>query len=251
MFDEAITDDVLQLSRPDTQWLSTGWNGGTSRCDVAYNMTVPHGWDRTDVHSYIGERRQDAGFSTEGPTLLTGVGMQHLRGARLGPVVGYATVGLSNPAALPMDPPEGDVEPGVHDGAFDQADREIVDDDDSATRPRNGTVNIIVGTTRSLTDAAEANLLTVVAEAKAATLLAAVGIPGTTSDAVVVASDPAGESTTFTGSSTAVGAAARACVRDAIRASFQSRYAEESAPDSVETAKHGVTTRRRAEVFSP
>lgn len=251
MFEARVTDDVLQLSRPDTRWLSTGWDGGTSRGDVAYNMTVPHGWDRTDIRSYASERRRDAGFTREGPTLLTGVGMQHLRGARLGPVVGYATVGLSNPAALPMDPPGGDVEPGVHDGALDPVGADVVDGDDSATRPRHGTVNIIVGTTRSLTAAARANLLTVIAEAKAATVLSAIGVPGTTSDAVIVATDPAGESTPFTGSSTTVGAAARACVRDAIWASFQSRYADESPPDSVETAEHGVTTRRRAEVFSP
>jgi len=232
MFETAVSDGVLRLRRPGTRWLSTGWGGGLTRADAAYNVSVPEGWERTDVGPYLRERLDGAGFESGGPALLTGVGMEHARGARLGPAVAYATVGLSNPAALPMDPADGDGTPT----------REL---------PRTGTVNLLVGTTRALDGAALANLLAVVAEARAATLLSLAGFPGTTSDAVVVGTDETGEPAQFTGSATPVGAAARACVREAVAASFRSRYADRDVPETVADAEYGVVTDRRAEVFTP
>jgi adenosylcobinamide hydrolase len=232
MFETTISDDVLGLHRPGTRWLSTGWDGGFERAEAAYNVTVPEGWERTDVGTYINERRDRAGFTASGPTLLTGVEMHHARGARLGSVVAYATVGLSNPAALPMEP-TGTKE-RRSDGPFSV-----------------GTVNLVVGTTRCLNEAALATLLGVVVEAKAATLLAESNFPGTTTDAVIVGSDERGETTTFAGSATAIGTAARACVREAVRASFRSRYAEREVPHSVADAEHGIVTDQRAEVFTP
>lgn len=207
MFETTVTDGVLRLHQPGARWLSTGWDGSFERAEVAYNITVPEGWERTDIGAYIEECRERAGFTVTGPTLLTGVEMQHARGARLDPVVAYATVGLSNPAALPMDPTGAEG-------------KQIAD------LPDIGTVNLVVGTTRCLDEAALANLLSIVVEAKTATLLAETGFPGTTSDAVVVGSDKSGEPATFSGSATAIGAAARACVREAVRASFRSRYAD-------------------------
>ena len=232
MFETTISDGVFRLCRPEMRWLSTGWDGGFERGEVAYNVTVPEGWERTDVGTYIDERREQAGFTASGPTLLTGVEMHHARGARLGSVVAYATVGLSNPAALPMEPTgtnkrRSDGPSGV------------------------GTVNLVVGTTRCLTEAALATLLGVVVEAKTATLLAESNFSGTTTDAVVVGSDETGEPATFAGSATAIGTAARACVREAVRASFRSRYAEREVPRSVADAEHGVVTDRRAEVVTP
>lgn len=232
MFETAVADGILQLRRPESTWLSTGWGGGFEAADAAYNVTVPEGWDRTDVGAYALERRERAGFDIAGPTLLTGVEMAHARGARLDSVVAYATVGLSNPAELPMEPTEGDR--------------------NRTSGPSGvGTVNILVGTTKRLDDSALATLLGVVVEAKTATLLAEAGVPGTTTDAVIVGSDEAGESELFAGSGTAVGAAARACVRDAVQASLRSRYAERDIPRSAADAEHGVVTDRRAEVFTP
>lgn len=235
-FDAAVRDGVLQVIQPDARWLSTGWNGGLSRADAAYNVTVPDGWERTDIDAYVGERLDAAGFGPPGPALLTGVAMEHVRGARSGPVVAYVTAGLSNPAALPMQSSD----PGP-DGP--SVDRDVAP----------GTVNLIVGTVRSPEPGALANLLTVAVEAKTATLLAEAGYPGTTTDAVVVGADPAGEAVSFTGSATPVGAAARACVRDALRASLASRYGgtEDAVPPSVSAAEHGVETTRRADVFRP
>jgi adenosylcobinamide hydrolase len=239
MFEPTVVDGVLQVHRAGTYWLSSGWGGGYRRADAAYNVSVPEGWNRTDIDDYVADRRTRAGFAIDGPALLTGVEMRHARGARLGPVVAYATVGLSNPAALPPEPAATDANAtppptSTHD-----------------EQPDVGTVNLLVGTTRALDDAALATLLGVVVEAKTATLLAEAGFPGTTSDAVVVGSDETGEAATFAGSATEVGAAARACVRDAVRASFEARYDEEAPPDSVAEADYGVVTDRRAEVFAP
>jgi adenosylcobinamide hydrolase len=258
MFEATVSEGVLRLRRPGTRWLSTGWDGGRSRAAAAYNVTVPEGFDRTDLAAYRDERLARAGFAGEAghsaeeaddrteeadadrdapPTLFTGVSMEHARGARLGPVVAYATVGLSNPAMLPTEPADA-AEP-----------RSPAESTESPPGP--GTVNLILGTARRLAPGAAANLVAVAAEAKAATLLATAGVPGTTSDAVVVGDDPAGEPAAFSGSATAVGAAARACVRDAVRASLRSRYPDGDVPGPAADAEHGVVTDERAEVFDP
>jgi adenosylcobinamide hydrolase len=247
MFETTVRDGVTRLRRPGTRWLSTGFDGGERVSDAAYNVTVPEGWDRTDLASYVAERRRDAGFGpdtgdgsdggdgdhSDGPALLTGVAQWHARGARHGSVAAVATTGLSNPA--PLDP--------------SRANKNAGDDCDDA--PGSGTVNLFVGTERSLAPGALANLVAVAAAAKATVLLRETGFPETTSDAVVAACDPDGERAQFSGSATAVGGAARACVRDAVRASLESRYSDESVPETVEEARHGVAPVAETEVFEP
>jgi adenosylcobinamide hydrolase len=238
MFETTVREGVLRAHREDARWLSTGWDGGAWRGDAAYNVSVPEEFDRTDLDAYLAERRESAGFADPGPCLLTGVELQHARGARCGPVSAVATAGVSNPAALPMEP---------NRDAGDEADT-------GTTESTVGTVNVLVGTERSLAEGALANLLAVAVEAKTATLLAETGFPGTTSDAIIAACDPAGEETTFSGSATEVGACARACVRAAVRASLESRYGETTdatVPESVADAEYGVVTDRRADVFTP
>lgn len=232
MFEPTIREGVLRLRRPETRWLSSGWNGGFWTTSTAYNISVPDGWDRTDLGTYTTERRHRAGFEPDGPALLTGVNLDHVHGARDGSVEAFVTAGISNPAALPMGPLPASDEPPTTDESTDV-----------------GTVNVIVGTDRALDDAALTNLLTVAVEAKTATLLSETGFPGTTTDAVIVASDPTGEPAEFTGSATPIGNAARACVRDATRASIRSRYSDGELPSSVEDAAYGVSTTRRADVF--
>ena len=247
MFQSTVREGVLRLRRPETVWLSTGWRGGRFRTDAAYSVSVPEGWHCDDVGPYVAERLAEAGFgdgprpsgdpnpsgapsTPDAPVLLTGVDARHARGARLGSVVAYATAGVSNPANLPLEPTGGSLPTG-----------DLVEE--------SGTVNVVVGTTRALTDGALANLVAVAAEAKATTLLDSVGVPGTTTDAVVVASDPAGEPASFSGSATPVGAAARACVREAVTAALGARYAESEPPVGVDDARYGVSTDVRADVF--
>ncbi|GGC54656.1 adenosylcobinamide amidohydrolase [Haloferax sulfurifontis] len=245
MFEATRRDGVCRLVRPNTRWLSTGYAGGESPADAAFNVTVPEGWPETDLDAYIERRLSAAGFDERGPTLLTGVGQEHARRARFGPVEVVATAGVSNPAELPIDDDPsggGDASP-ASDAAAGDGRVERKDRDDPV-----GTVNVFVGTTRALEPGALPNLVAVAAEAKAATLLAHCGAPGTTTDAVVAACDPAGDPVTFSGSATEVGNAARVCVRDAVRASLDSRYDAEPIPRGVGEARYGVVADDRATV---
>ncbi|MDF9744204.1 adenosylcobinamide amidohydrolase [Natrinema salsiterrestre] len=246
-YDSLRRDGVLRVRRRGTEWLSTGWDGGRCTADRAYNVSVPEGWDRTDLERYVDERLERAGFGTPdgapaGPILLTGVDIADARGARRGPVTAYATAGISNPAALPMQPAPAEA-----------VDAEGEESEGAGLEQGRGTVNVIVGTTRALAPGALANLIAVAAEAKAATLLAETGFPGTTTDAIVVGHDPAGSPAEFSGSGTTVGAATRACVRDAVRASLRAHYrdADSSCPESVADAPYGVSTDGRGTVFRP
>ena len=242
VFESTVRDGVCRLRRPGTRWLSTGHAGGESRADAAYLISVPEGWGDVDIAAYVDGRLDDAGVAAaasapaSSPALLTGVSMRHARRARLGPVEAVATAGVNNPAALPVDRKDADVPEGTGET------------DTRPDRRHDGTVNVVVGTTRSLAPGALPNLVAVAAEAKAATLLARVGVPGTTSDAVVAGCDPDGETAAFSGSATPVGSAARVCVRDAVSAALDARYAEESPPASVDDAAYGVVSDARARV---
>lgn len=231
MFETDRRDGVLRARRPSTDWLSTTWDGGYLTAEAAYNITVPEGWTRTDLETYVADRLDQAGFDEAGPAMLTGVDQAHARGARTGESVAIATCGLSNPTTLPM---EGETP--------------STEDDDA---PSAGTINLIIGTRRALDPGGLATLLTVAVEAKTATLVADTGFTGTTTDAVVVGCDPTGDSVSFTGSGTAVGTEVRACVREAIRASLRARYRDRSIPTSVGDARYGSISTERATEFVP
>lgn len=237
----AVSEGVLALRRAETRWLSSGWDGGFWESSVAYNVSVPESFDRRDLDAYRTARLERAGFAPTGPALFTGVDMEHARAAQSGPVLAVATVGLSNPAQLPLHPT------GETEAETDQP------------PTGTGTVNVLLGTTVPLDRGGLTGLLATVVEAKTATLLGLTGFPGTTTDAVVVgAAHGGGESAgrnaasgQFAGSATPVGAAARAAVRAAVRASFEARYAETDPPATVADAEYGVSTERRATVFHP
>lgn len=244
MFETTVREGVCRLGHSDARWLATGWDGGYHTAEAAFNCTVPQGFDRTDLEPYVSGRLRTAGFERGGPALLTGVDLAHARGAHAEGVTALATVGLSNPATLPVDE---DVSREVT-GASRDTER---GEGDAAIDHRPGTVNLLVGTTRALTDGALATLLGTAVEAKTATLHALTGFTGTTSDAVAVGCVPDGRPTEFAGSATAVGAATRACVRDAIAASLDSRYPDGEWPTGVTAADHGVVTDPPTEGFRP
>lgn len=234
MFETHRTAGICRLEREGARWLASGWDGGYRTADAAYNVSVPTGFERTDLDAYARERLSTAGFDRSGPVLLTGVGLTHARGARAGSVTVIATVGLSNPATLPT---------GI--------DRSQASESERGDRPPVGTVNLLVGTTRALADGTLATLLATAVEAKTATLQSHTGFTGTTSDAVAVGCDPSGDRASFAGSGTELGSATRACVRDAVAGSLRTRYADRLVPDTVSDADHGVVTDRGTESFRP
>jgi adenosylcobinamide hydrolase len=259
LVETTVHEGVLRVRRPGTQWLSSGWDGGFRVANAAYNCSVPTGFSRTDLDAYVLERRRDANFTEPGPALLTGLSLSHACGARSDSVAVIATAGLSNPAALPIP---SDI--GTENDDFDaieaagSGDRRRSTDTDSGGKDTatddfspTGTVNLMVVTDRALDDAGLTTLLASSVEAKTATLLGLTGFSGTTSDAVVVGCDPSGERAGFAGSATPAGAAARACVRDAVIESLRSRYSKEDLPQSVDEAEYGVRTTRSTEPFYP
>lgn len=259
-----LADGVCRFYRPAgaTRFLSTGFDGGRCVADAAYNVTVPDGWGEAglrDLGAYVADRVAAAALDGEPgaagtagtaadrdpPALLTGVDQRHARIARLDGATVLATAGVSNPAALPVA--------ALTEATTRTRGAAVAGDDP----PPAGTVNLLVGVDRPLDPGALANLVAVAAEAKAATLLATAGFPGTTSDAIVVGSPPAAADDTdpapFSGSATPVGSAVRSCVRDAVRSSLVSRYGVdlEGVPASVADAEHGVVTERSAAVSMP
>lgn len=222
--------DRLTLRSPSTRWLSNGFDGGYSNADTAYNLTVPNGFGRTDLAAYVTER---LGSDPTGPVLLTGVDQAHARAARYGPIFAVVTAGLSNPALLPTD----------------ESENGCSDHQDGSAPPRPGTVNILVGSDEPLTDGGLAGLLATVVEAKTATLTDLVGCTGTTSDAVVVGCPEAEGGDEFAGSATAVGNAARVCVRDALSTALRARYGDDL-PNPLR-AEHATPTSGSATVFQP
>jgi adenosylcobinamide hydrolase len=228
MFSTDRAAGVCRLRHPGARWLVTGPDGGYREGAAAYNVTVPEGFERTDLAAYGRERRTEAGFAEPGPTLLTGVEMRHARGARHGSVTVVATAGLSNPVALDGD---ADGEPAGESAGF-----------------HPGTVNLLVGTGRALSEGGLGTLLAEAVEVKAATLARATGFTGTTSDALAVGCVPDGEPATFAGSATAVGGSARVCVRAALEDALAARG---SVPASVAAAEHGVVADGDPERFVP
>lgn len=233
MFEYERTDDRLSLYRPETRWLSNGFDGGYVTADAAHNLTVHDGFERTDLEAYAAER---LGGAPSGPTLLTGVQQTDARGARYDPIEVVVTAGLSNPAVLPI---EG--EPAAN------SDQSACVAECGQVDP--GTVNVLVGSSTPLTDGGLAGLLATVVEAKTATLEAIAGCTGTTSDAVVVGCETTDGGKSFAGSATAIGNAARVCVRDALHAALAARY-DDGLPDPEDTA-HGIVTAGSATEFRP
>jgi len=237
-------DGTCRLRRVEgeTRWLTTGFNGGERVANAAYNLTVPEGWGEAgqrDLKAYATERVRDAKLFAGGdaagelgPALLTGVDQTHARVARLDGATVLATAGVSNPAVLPV------CDTNQHQRSQAPS--------TAAPSPGDGTVNLLVGVDRPLKPGALANLVAVTAEAKATTLLATVGVPGTTSDAVIVGCPPTEdapdrEPAAFSGAATPVGAAVRASVRDAIVATSQ-RTVPQSSPASMTYGKRSSCT---------
>lgn len=232
MFESERTEDRLTLRRPDTRWLSNGFDGGYVTADAAHNLTVKKGFERTDLAAYAAER---LGAEPTGPTLLTGVSQEHARGARYGPIEAVVTAGLSNPAVLPL---KGSRNKGPETSG-EEADLEPT-----------GTVNLFVGSSEPLTDGGLAGLLATAVEAKTAVLTEVAGCTGTTSDAVVVGCPNTAEGRSFAGSATEIGNAARVCVRDGLVAALSARYDGEEIPPPDGT-EHGSVTSGVSTGFRP
>jgi adenosylcobinamide amidohydrolase len=170
------------------------------------NVQVPHGYARRDVGAHVDEVARTVGLGGAGVGMLTAAPVEDWTSAGDGDRDGLrveATVGLSSPvwAAAPPDETRSEGVP-----------------------PRAGTINIVARIPVCHEDAALANLLCTVTEAKAQALAdAAVPGTGTPSDAVTVLCPADGPAEPFGGPRSAYGAPLARAVYDALRAGIGGR----------------------------
>ena len=205
----AIASLVWRLSVPMRVASTAPVGGGIGLRQWVLNVQVPTGYARRDIHAHIAEIGQTLGLSGAGVGMLTAAAVTRGLVADEEGVRVEATVGLSHPvwAAAPAGPPED--APHVAAGA-------------GTGRP--GTINVVAFVAARHSDAALANLLCTVTEAKAQALGDG-GIPGTgtASDAVTVIC-PAGGGPTepFGGPRSTYGAPIARAVYAALRAGIGS-----------------------------
>lgn len=135
---------------------STGIGGGLKNVSTIFNHTVSKDFDHADPLAYVQDMSLRKGYGTDVFGLLTAVLMQNLCVLQYDYITVFVTAGVSNPNPNPTNP---------------------------------HTINIIVTSDESMSDAALLETVMIATEAKAHALRNLdCDFTGTTSDAVVVAS---------------------------------------------------------------
>ncbi|HJJ31503.1 MAG TPA: adenosylcobinamide amidohydrolase [Methanocorpusculum sp.] len=150
------TDNTLFI-RGAYHAASTGINGGISDVSTILNHTVPVDFSHDEPLEYVNSLLQKKGYGKDAFGLLTAVSMKHLCVLQFDYITVFVTAGVSNPNPDP-------------------------------TKPH--TINIIIVSGEGFSDAALLDAIITATEAKAHALrLLGRDFTGTTSDAVVVASE--------------------------------------------------------------
>jgi adenosylcobinamide amidohydrolase len=195
---------VWRLDSPLLAASTAPVGGGIGRRDWVVNAQVPRAYGRRDVDAHVRELAAGLGLAGHGVGMLTAADVGRAVRTDEGGVRVAATVGLTLPvwAAAPGD-----------------ADR------DAAPVPaRPGTINVVVFVPVRHSDAALANLLCTVTEAKAQALFdAAVPGTGTASDAVTVLCPADGDTEPFGGPRSVFGAPVARAVHAAVGAGVADR----------------------------
>jgi adenosylcobinamide amidohydrolase len=170
---------VWRLPGPARSISSAVLGGGIGECRWVVNATVPMSYDRDDPAAHLAELATGLGLAGPGVGLLTGVDVADVVAETDGGVRLWATVGLGAPIQA------------ADDGA-----RQVVNDEpgfgprgnsSSSSRPRPGTVNVVVWVPRRLSDAALVNAVATVTEAKTQAISElGLAATGTATDAVCV-----------------------------------------------------------------
>lgn len=194
---------VWRLGAPMRVASTAPVGGGIGRRDWVLNIQVPERYARRDTETHVAEVAQALALAGSGVGMLTAAEVADVSRCDQEPQVRVdATVGLSLPvwAAAPKD---------------DRA-------RDMARRP--GTINVVAFVPTCHTDAALANLLCTVTEAKVQAL-ADGGIhgTGTASDAVTVLCPASGPVEPFGGPRSTYGAPLARAVYGALRAGMEAR----------------------------
>lgn len=165
-----VTRDVLVISGR-FEALSTGVNGGRRRVNYILNIQVPHDFPHADPEGYIDGVVRTLHLDGDCVALLTAVEMRNVQVAEEDPVTVFTTAGVTHPSFA-------------------------------------GTINLIIVSSRKLSEGAMANAIITATEAKTRALLdIGFTFTGTKTDAVVVAYERVldGETIQYAGPSTEFG----------------------------------------------
>jgi adenosylcobinamide hydrolase len=191
-----ILDRVLVL-KGSFEALSSGVDGGRRAVKNILNIQVPHDFSHDDPNSYI--KGVAASMALEGDylALLTAVEMKNVRILSDACVTVFVTAGLTNPSSF-------------------------------------GTINIIVISSKTLSEGAIAGTIITATEAKTRALIdKGLEFTGTTSDAVIVAyeNNGEGEPILYSGPATPFGNRVAKLVRLGVKEALKAHYGS----DDVDT----------------
>jgi adenosylcobinamide hydrolase len=165
-----VTRDVLVITGR-FEALSTGVSGGRRRVQYILNIHVPHDFPHADPEGYIDNVARTLHLDGDCIALLTAVDMRNVQIAEEAPVTVFTTAGVTHPSSI-------------------------------------GTINLIIVSTRELSEGAMANAIITATEAKTSALFdMGFTLTGTKTDAVVVAyeRESGGEIIQYAGPSTEFG----------------------------------------------
>jgi adenosylcobinamide hydrolase len=185
----AILDRILVL-KGNFEALSSGVDGGRRAVNNILNIQVPHDFSHDDPKSYI--EGVAASMTLEGDyvALLTAVEMKNVRILHDACVTVFVTAGLTNPSSF-------------------------------------GTINIIIISSKSLSEGAIAGTIITATEAKARALIdKGLQFTGTTSDAIVVAYEKSseGKPILYSGPATPFGSRVAKLVRLGVKEALKAHY---------------------------
>ncbi len=165
-----ITHDVLVINGR-FEALSTGVSGGRRRVQYILNIQVPHDFPHADPEGYIDRVARTLHLDGDCIALLTAVEAKNVQIGKEDRVTVFTTAGVTHPSS-------------------------------------DGTINLIIVSSRKLSEGAMANAIITATEAKARALFdMGFTFTGTSTDAVVVAyeSESGGETIQYAGPSTEFG----------------------------------------------
>lgn len=196
----ALATLMWRLTVPQLTASTAPVGGGIGTRSWMLNVQVPEGYARRDVAAHVGEVAAALGLEGNGVGMLTAAHVAGVIGAEDSGVVVEATVGLGWPVWAAAPATDGGVEVAP------------------------GTINIAVFVPVRHSNAALANLLCTITEAKVQALLeAGVAGTGTASDAVTVLCPVSGTAEPFGGPRSAYGAPAARAVHSALRRGMAGR----------------------------
>jgi len=194
-----VISDVLVIDGR-FEALSTGVGGGRRRVKHILSIQVPHNFSHADPEGYINGVARSLHLDSDYVALLTAVAMKNVQILEQDYITIFATAGVTHPRSI-------------------------------------GTINLIIVSSRELSEGAMANAIITATEAKTSALFdLGVTFTGTTTDAVVVAFErgSVGETVIYGGPSTEFGRKVTQMVRLGVKNGLIAQHGD----NIKELAKH-------------